>query len=133
MQLVKGKQLTAKSIRMNLKHGWTIKDFCNAYGISEKLFWDYANSFFCGNTGDIKRKLKKNQSIRKSSSKHTQNQESELTEKQEVCSENCVEADEEPEAGYVGEKEELKTNSEKNEESPEIKLTQAGAQELLEQ
>ena len=131
---MKGKQLTAKAIRVNLKHGWTLEDFCKFFGISQKVFWDYADSFFYGNTGSIKRQLKKNESIRKSSSKHKKNRESELPEKQEVCLENRVEVGEEPEeeTGCVEENGELKMNPEEK-DNLEITLTQAQSKELIEQ
>lgn len=60
MKLIKGKAISAKTIRMNLKNHWKISDFTKNYGISEEEFESLLKDLFHGNIDDIKRQLKKN-------------------------------------------------------------------------
>lgn len=58
--LIKGKAISAKTIRMNLKNHWKVSDFTTNYGISEEEFENLLKDLFHGNIDDIKRQLKKN-------------------------------------------------------------------------
>ena len=78
MKLIQGKMVDAKSIRMNLKKHWTRQDFMSKYGISEEEFDDLLKELFHGNIGDIKRQLRKNESLKRQSNKTNEKSENEV-------------------------------------------------------
>lgn len=71
MKMLKGKAVTAKSIRINIKNHWTLEDFIQNYGITEETFWQLIKELFHGDATEVRRQLKNNrkQSERKPSQK----------------------------------------------------------------
>ena len=69
MKKLKGKAISAKTVKMKLKNHWTVSDFLENYGISEDEFMELLRDLFHGNIGEIKRDLKQNEVLKKSAKK----------------------------------------------------------------
>lgn len=69
MRKLKGKAISAKTVKMKLKNHWTVSDFLENYGISEDEFMELLRDLFHGNIGEIKRDLKQNEVLKKSAKK----------------------------------------------------------------
>lgn len=119
MRKLKGKAISAKTVKMKLKNHWTVSDFLENYGISEDEFMELLRDLFHGNIGEIKRDLKQNEVLKKSAKKkdNTETNEPEAKiEAAEIQGAEAVETQEEK-------------NSDKNEkadieEGAEIKMVQ---------
>lgn len=66
MRKLKGKAISAKTVKMKLKNHWTVSDFLENYGISEDEFMELLRDLFHGDIGEIKRDLKQNEVLKKS-------------------------------------------------------------------
>lgn len=119
MRKLKGKAISAKTVKMKLKNHWTVSDFLENYGISEGEFMELLRDLFHGNIGEIKRDLKQNEVLKKSAKKkdNTETNEPEAKiEAAEIQGAEAVETQEEK-------------NSDKNEkadieEGAEVKMVQ---------
>ena len=119
MKKLKGKAISAKTVKMKLKNHWTVSDFLENYGISEDEFMELLRDLFHGNIGEIKRDLKQNEVLKKSAKKkdNTETNEPEAKiEATEIQGAEAVETQEEK-------------NSDKNEkadieEGAEVKMVQ---------
>lgn len=119
MRKLKGKAISAKTVKMKLKNHWTVSDFLENYGISEDEFIELLRDLFHGNIGEIKRDLKQNEVLKKSAKKkdNTETNEPEAKiEAAEIQGAEAVETQEEK-------------NSDKNEkadieEGAEVKMVQ---------
>ena len=119
MRKLKGKAISAKTVKMKLKNHWTVSDFLENYGISEDEFMELLRDLFHGNIGEIKRDLKQNEVLKKSAKKkdNTETNEPEAKiEAAEIQGAEAVETQEEK-------------NSDKNEkadieEGAEVKMVQ---------
>ena len=69
MRKLKGKAISAKTVKMKLKNHWTVSDFLEKYGISEDEFMELLRDLFHGDIGEIKRDLKQNEVLKKSAKK----------------------------------------------------------------
>lgn len=69
MRKLKGKAISAKTVKMKLKNHWTVSDFVENYGISENEFMALLRDLFHGDIGEIKRDLKQNEVLKKSAKK----------------------------------------------------------------
>ena len=69
MRKLKGKAISAKTVKMKLKNHWTVSDFLENYGISENEFMELLRDLFHGDIGEIKRDLKQNEVLKKSAKK----------------------------------------------------------------
>ena len=69
MRKLKGKAISAKTVKMKLKNHWTVSDFLENYGISEDEFMELLRDLFHGDIGEIKRNLKQNEVLKKSAKK----------------------------------------------------------------
>lgn len=69
MRKLKGKAISAKTVKMKLKNHWTVSDFLKNYGISENEFMELLRDLFHGDIGEIKRDLKQNEVLKKSAKK----------------------------------------------------------------
>lgn len=69
MRKLKGKAISAKTVKMKLKNHWTVSDFLRNYGISENEFMELLRDLFHGDIGEIKRDLKQNEVLKKSAKK----------------------------------------------------------------
>lgn len=69
MRKLKGKAISAKTVKMKLKNHWTVSDFLGNYGISENEFMELLRDLFHGDIGEIKRDLKQNEVLKKSAKK----------------------------------------------------------------
>ena len=69
MKKLKGKAISAKTVKMKLKNHWTVSDFLKNYGISEDEFMELLRDLFHGDIGEIKRDLKQNEVLKKSAKK----------------------------------------------------------------
>ena len=69
MRKLKGKAISAKTVKMKLKNHWTVSDFLGNYGISENEFMALLRDLFHGDIGEIKRDLKQNEVLKKSAKK----------------------------------------------------------------
>ena len=69
MRQLKGKAISAKTVKMKLKNHWTVSDFLENYGISEDEFMELLRDLFHGDIGEIKRDLKQNEVLKKSAKK----------------------------------------------------------------
>lgn len=69
MRKLKGKAISAKTVKMKLKNHWTVSDFLENYGISENEFMELLRDLFHGDIGEIKRNLKQNEVLKKSAKK----------------------------------------------------------------
>ena len=69
MRKLKGKAISAKTVKMKLKNHWTVSDFLENYGISEDEFMELLRDLFHGDIGEIKRDLKQNEVLKKSAKK----------------------------------------------------------------
>ncbi len=69
MRKLKGKAISAKTVKMKLKNHWTVSDFLKNYGISEDEFMELLRDLFHGDIGEIKRDLKQNEVLKKSAKK----------------------------------------------------------------
>ncbi len=69
MRKLKGKAISAKTVKMKLKNHWTVSDFLENYGISEDEFMELLRDLFHGDIGEIKRDLKQNDVLKKSAKK----------------------------------------------------------------
>lgn len=79
-----GRQINAKMIRIALKKNWTLRDFMENYKITEETFWELIRELFHGDTSEVKRCLKRNESMKKSSSKIKKNQKAYSEDVQEI-------------------------------------------------
>ena len=62
MKMLNGRQVSAKTIRMNLKNSWCLEDFIKRYElVSEEEFWKLIKDLFHGDISEVKRQLKKNE------------------------------------------------------------------------
>lgn len=119
MRKLKGKAISAKTVKMKLKNHWTVSDFLENYGISEGEFMELLRDLFHGDIGEIKRDLKQNEVLKKSVKKkdNTETNEPEAKiEATEIHGAEAVETQEEK-------------NSDKNEkadieEGAEVKMVQ---------
>ena len=119
MKKLKGKAISAKTVKMKLKNHWTVSDFLKNYGISEDEFMELLRDLFHGDIGEIKRDLKQNEVLKKSAKKkdNTETNEPEAKiEATEIQGAEAVETQEEK-------------NSDKNEkadieEGAEVKMVQ---------
>ena len=119
MKKLKGKAISAKTVKMKLKNHWTVSDFLKNYGISEDEFMELLRDLFHGDIGEIKRDLKQNEVLKKSAKKkdNTETNEPEAKiEAAEIQGAEAVETQEEK-------------NSDKNEkadieEGAEVKMVQ---------
>lgn len=119
MRKLKGKAISAKTVKMKLKNHWTVSDFLENYGISEDEFMELLRDLFHGDIGEIKRDLKQNEVLKKSAKKkdNTETNEPEAKiEAAEIQGAEAVETQEEK-------------NSDKNEkadieEGAEVKMVQ---------
>lgn len=69
MRKLKGKAISAKTVKMKVKNHWTASDFLKNYGISEDEFMELLRDLFHGDIGEIKRDLKQNEVLKKSAKK----------------------------------------------------------------
>lgn len=69
MRKLKGKAISAKTVKMKLKNHWTVSDFLKNYGISEDELMELLRDLFHGDIGEIKRDLKQNEVLKKSAKK----------------------------------------------------------------
>ena len=69
MRKLKGKAISAKTVKMKLKNHWRVSDFLENYGISENEFMELLRDLFHGDIGEIKRNLKQNEVLKKSAKK----------------------------------------------------------------
>lgn len=69
MRKLKGKAISAKTVKMKLKNHWTVSDFLENYGFSEDEFMELLRDLFHGDIGEIKRDLKQNEVLKKSAKK----------------------------------------------------------------
>ena len=69
MRKLKGKAISAKTVKMKLKNHWTVSDFLENYGISENELMELLRDLFHGDIGEIKRNLKQNEVLKKSAKK----------------------------------------------------------------
>ena len=69
MRKLKGKAISAKTVKMKLKNHWTVSDFLENYGFSEDEFMELLRDLFHGDIGEIKRNLKQNEVLKKSAKK----------------------------------------------------------------
>lgn len=69
MRKLKGKAISAKTVKMKSKNHWTVSDFLKNYGISENEFMELLRDLFHGDIGEIKRDLKQNEVLKKSAKK----------------------------------------------------------------
>lgn len=69
MRKLKGKAISAKTVKMKLKNHWTVSNFLENYGISENEFMELLRDLFHGDIGEIKRDLKQNEVLKKSAKK----------------------------------------------------------------
>ena len=69
MRKLKGKAISAKTVKMKVKSHWTVSDFLKNYGISEDEFMELLRDLFHGDIGEIKRDLKQNEVLKKSAKK----------------------------------------------------------------
>lgn len=69
MRKLKGKAISAKTVKMKLKNHWTVSDFLENYGISEDELMELLRDLFHGDIGEIKRDLKQNEVLKKSAKK----------------------------------------------------------------
>lgn len=69
MRKLKGKAISAKTVKMKLKNHWRVSDFLENYGISEDEFMELLRDLFHGDIGEIKRDLKQNEVLKKSAKK----------------------------------------------------------------
>ena len=119
MRKLKGKAISAKTVKMKVKNHWTASDFLKNYGISEDEFMELLRDLFHGDIGEIKRDLKQNEVLKKSAKKkdNTETNEPEAKiEAAEIQGAEAVETQEEK-------------NSDKNEkadieEGAEVKMVQ---------
>lgn len=119
MRKLKGKAISAKTVKMKVKSHWTVSDFLKNYGISEDEFMELLRDLFHGDIGEIKRDLKQNEVLKKSAKKkdNTETNEPEAKiEAAEIQGAEAVETQEEK-------------NSDKNEkadieEGAEVKMVQ---------
>lgn len=119
MRKLKGKAISAKTVKMKVKSHWTVSDFLKNYGISEDEFMELLRDLFHGDIGEIKRDLKQNEVLKKSVKKkdNTETNEPEAKiEATEIHGAEAVETQEEK-------------NSDKNEkadieEGAEVKMVQ---------
>ena len=119
MRKLKGKAISAKTVKMKLKNHWTVSDFLENYGIYEDEFMELLRDLFHGDIGEIKRDLKQNEVLKKSAKKkdNTETNEPEAKiEAAEIQGAEAVETQEEK-------------NSDKNEkadieEGSEVKMVQ---------
>lgn len=119
MKKLKGKAISAKTVKMKVKSHWTVSDFLKNYGISEDEFMELLRDLFHGDIGEIKRDLKQNEVLKKSAKKkdNTETNEPEAKiEAAEIQGAEAVETQEEK-------------NSDKNEkadieEGAEVKMVQ---------
>lgn len=119
MRKLKGKAISAKTVKMKLKNHWTVSDFLENYGISEDEFMELLRDLFHGNIGEIKRDLKQNEVLKKSAKKKDNTETNEPEAKIEAAEIHGAEAVETQE----------EKNSDKNEkadieEGAEVKMVQ---------
>lgn len=69
MRKLKGKAISAKTVKMKVKNHWTVSDFLENYGISEDELMELLRDLFHGDIGEIKRDLKQNEVLKKSAKK----------------------------------------------------------------
>ena len=69
MRKLKGKAISAKTVKRKLKNHWRVSDFLENYGISEDEFMELLRDLFHGDIGEIKRNLKQNEVLKKSAKK----------------------------------------------------------------
>ena len=69
MRKLKGKAISAKTVKMKVKNHWTASDFLKNYGISDDEFMELLRDLFHGDIGEIKRDLKQNEVLKKSAKK----------------------------------------------------------------
>ena len=69
MRKLKGKAISAKTVKMKLKNHWRVSDFLENYGFSEDEFMELLRDLFHGDIGEIKRDLKQNEVLKKSAKK----------------------------------------------------------------
>ena len=69
MRKLKGKAISAKTVKMKVQNHWTASDFLKNYGISEDEFMELLRDLFHGDIGEIKRDLKQNEVLKKSAKK----------------------------------------------------------------
>ena len=119
MRKLKGKAISAKTVKMKLKNHWTVSDFLENYGISEDEFMELLRDLFHGNIGEIKRDLKQNEVLKKSAKKKDNTETNEPEAKIEAAEIQGAEAVETQE-----EKKSDKNEKADIEEGAEVKMVQ---------
>lgn len=119
MRKLKGKAISAKTVKMKLKNHWTVSDFLKNYGISENEFMELLRDLFHGDIGEIKRDLKQNEVLKKSAKKKDNTETNEPEAKIEAAEIQGAEAVE-------TQKEKISDKNEKAdiEEGAEVKMVQ---------
>ena len=119
MRKLKGKAISAKTVKMKLKNHWTVSDFLENYGISENEFMELLRDLFHGDIGEIKRNLKQNEVLKKSAKKKDNTETNEPEAKIEAAESQGAEAVETQE-------EKISDKNEKAdiEEGAEVKMVQ---------
>lgn len=119
MRKLKGKAISAKTVKMKLKNHWTVSDFLENYGISENEFMELLRDLFHGDIGEIKRDLKQNEVLKKSAKKKDNTETNEPEAKIEAAEIQGAEAVE-------TQKEKISDKNEKAdiEEGAEVKMVQ---------
>ena len=119
MRKLKGKAISAKTVKMKVKNHWTVSDFLKNYGISEDEFMELLRDLFHGDIGEIKRDLKQNEVLKKSAKKKDNTETNEPEAKIEAAEIQGAEAVETQE-------EEISDKNEKAdiEEGAEVKMVQ---------
>lgn len=119
MRKLKGKAISAKTVKMKLKNHWTVSDFLENYGISENEFMELLRDLFHGDIGEIKRDLKQNEVLKKSAKKKDNTETNEPEAKIEAAEIQGAEAVE-------TQKEKISGKNEKAdiEEGAEVKMVQ---------
>lgn len=125
MRKLKGKAISAKTVKMKLKNHWTVSDFLENYGISEDELMELLRDLFHGDIGEIKRDLKQNEVLKKSAKKKDNTETNEPEAKIEAAEIQGAEAVETQE-------EKISNKNEKAdiEEGAEVKMVQEQEKKL---
>lgn len=125
MRKLKGKAISAKTVKMKLKNHWTVSDFLENYGVSEDELMELLRDLFHGDIGEIKRDLKQNEVLKKSAKKKDNTETNEPETKIEAAEIQGAEAVETQE-------EKISNKNEKAdiEEGAEVKMVQEQEKKL---
>lgn len=125
MRKLKGKAISAKTVKMKLKNHWTVSNFLENYGISEDELMELLRDLFHGDIGEIKRDLKQNEVLKKSAKKKDNTETNEPEAKIEAAEIQGAEAVE-------TQKEKISDKNEKAdiEEGAEVKMVQEQEKKL---